>query len=102
MPNNTKYHEDCGKTVCLLCMKKATRELTEFQAERIKKIYEANFDFQDTRVPRGICQACRKALCRKNEGKDVELPFLINFSTTATKMVHKVKTAIVSYVKLVI
>ena len=74
--------EDCRKTVCLLYMKKATRELTEFPAERIKKIY-ANFVFQDIR---GICQVCRTTLYRMNEGKDVELPSLFNFSTITIKM----------------
>ena len=62
MPNIAIDHEDCRKTVCFMCMKKATRELTQFQPDRVKKIFEENLDFLDPRVPRGICSVCRITL----------------------------------------
>ena len=86
MPNKAKDYEDCRKTVCFMCMKKATRELTQFQADRVKKIFEENLDFLDPKVPRGICSACQITLLRKEQGKDVELPSLFNFKSINVRM----------------
>ena len=81
MPNQAKNHEDCRKTVCLLCMRKAGREVTEFLMQKLISAYETNFDFDDSRVPCGLCDACRTTVRRKEEGKDVVLPPLFDFST---------------------
>ena len=86
MPNKAKDHEDCRKTVCFICMKKATRELTQFQADRVKKIFEENLNFLDQSVPRDLCSACRITLLRKEQGKDVELPSLFNFKSINVRM----------------
>ena len=81
MPNFSKNHEDCRKSVCVLCLKKCSRELTQFLVEKILKHFHTSLDLTDTRVPRGICDSCRTILRRKDEGKDVNLPTLFPFSS---------------------
>ena len=85
MPNQARSHEDNRKIVCMLCMKKCSRQLTAFQADRIVKIYQTNIDVCDARTPQGICDACRTACRKKDEGKDVTLPPLFDFKSIRIK-----------------
>ena len=81
MPTHAKSHEENRKYVCLLCLKKSSRPLTAFQAQRICELYSTNLDVCDSRVPQGLCESCRTALRRKEEGKEVTLPSLFDFSS---------------------
>ena len=66
-------------------MKKASRQLSSFQADRISKIYQTNIDFSDGRVPQGLCEACRTTFKRKDEGREVALPQLFDFKSVQLK-----------------
>ena len=59
MPNASKTHDECRKYVCVVCMKKSDRELTVAAKEKILQFIEPNLDFNDDRVPLGICVNCR-------------------------------------------
>ena len=65
MPNQAKTHEDNRKTVCFLCMNKANRQLTDFMIKRSQEILGQRINFEDQRVPIGICENCRVSLRRK-------------------------------------
>ena len=79
MPNQAKTHEDNRKTVCFLCMNKANRQLTDFMIKRSQEILGQRTNFEDQRVPIGICENCRVSLRRKDEGRDVQLPSLPDY-----------------------
>ena len=85
MPYQARNHEENRKVVCLTCMKKASRQLSSFQADRISKIYQTNIDFSDGRVPQGLCEACRTTFKRKDEGREVALPQLFDFKSIQLK-----------------
>ena len=82
MPTSCKTHEECRKTVCFLCMKKCDRELTEFMISRVQKILGQRLDFDDERLPKGVCTNCRVKLGKKDAGDTtVSVPALYNFNT---------------------
>ena len=64
MPTHARAHEDNRKIVCLICLRKCSRQLTAFMWERISKIYGITFDETDPRIPQGILSSCHKS---KNE-----------------------------------
>ena len=78
MPNQARYHDGDRKVVCLLCMRKCSTPLTEFQLNRIVIIYQTATNLSDAHVPQGFCEACR-TIMRKDEGKDGALPMLFDF-----------------------
>ena len=88
MPNNPKTHEECRRTVCFLCMKKCDRQVTEFMKERIKALFKQEIDFNDPKVPSGICNSCRTNLQKRDSGQiNAELPQLYDFQ--AIKIVRR-------------
>ena len=82
MPNTARNHEESRKAVCLLCLKKTTSELTATVIDRIKLFVCSNLNFEDSRVPAGICSTCRKALQEKQSDSESKrkLPDLFDFS----------------------
>ena len=58
MPYTGKNHEDCRKTVWLLCSRKCERELTIIMIERVHKLEKKDLDFNNEKVPRGFCDNC--------------------------------------------
>ena len=86
MPNHARGHEENRKIVCLTCLKKCTRQITSFQAERLSKIYGINFDLGDARVPQGICDTCRTIMKERDEGKEVVLPSLYDFKSIRVRL----------------
>ena len=48
-------HDGDRKVVCLLCMSKSSKPLTEFQANKIGIVHQTNINFSYARVPRGLC-----------------------------------------------
>jgi hypothetical protein len=86
MPNKSKNHEDCRKTVCFLCMQKSDRELTQFMIERVHKIVKSDLDFDNDKTPRGVCASCRVLLQKRDKGdSSIVLPSLFNFDAIKTK-----------------
>jgi hypothetical protein len=86
MPNHAKTHEECRKTVSFLCMKKGHRELTDFMIGRILKLVKSDLNFDDERVPRGICNTCRLLLQKRDSGETSnELPPLFNYFSILIK-----------------
>jgi len=82
MPNIARNHEESRKAVCLLCMQKSTTGLTLTVIDRIKKLVSPDLNFEDPRVPAGICSTCRKCL-QENSSESVskrQLPDLFDFS----------------------
>ena len=86
MPNKAKSHEDCRKSVCVLCLKKGDRELSDFIKGRIHKLVKININFADERVPLAICNNCRTILQKRDAGDmSVSLPAIYNFSSIVLK-----------------
>jgi hypothetical protein len=77
-----KNHEENRKSVCCVCMKKSNDVLTKTVIERIQKYFQQDIDFKDSRVPSGICTACRMNLATvSNEGLEKSATPLYNFSS---------------------
>ncbi|XP_047125707.1 uncharacterized protein LOC124807639 isoform X2 [Hydra vulgaris] len=85
MPNSARNHDENRKVVCLLCLKKANRQLTTFLHEKIQQVYRQQINFEDVRVPQGLCKTSRTALRKRYEGHPGELPALFDFETIIVK-----------------
>nr|XP_012558535.2 uncharacterized protein LOC105845381 [Hydra vulgaris] len=81
MPNTAKNHQECRKSVCFLCFSKSKRKLTSNLKERCQIILKEKINFNDDKVPLGICEKCRSCLRRKESGEDITLPSLYKFET---------------------
>ena len=71
MPNKARPHNDNKEVLCMPCMKKCLRHLTEAQVEKIFQAYDIGINVSDARAPQAICEACPSTLCKNDEGKDV-------------------------------
>ena len=49
IPNSAKAHEDCRRTVCIICMKKADRELAGTQMAKIQQVIQKHINFKEHR-----------------------------------------------------
>jgi len=77
-----KNHEENRKSVCCVCMKKSDSPLTTKVIERIHKYIQNDIDFNDSRVPSGICTKCRlNLLTLSQDGSDKKAPILYDFSS---------------------
>ena len=61
MPTFFKDHDNCRRTVCVICMKKSDREISKHFISEIHCLILSDVNFQDERVPLGICVTCRWA-----------------------------------------
>ena len=73
-------HDENRSKVCLICFQKdTTMRSTESPQNlpRIKEFFMKNYDPSDLKLPKGLCQCCRKKLEnleKKKIGKDKEKP----------------------------
>ena len=58
MPNSVKTHLQCRDTVSVLYMNSCSCELAEFWKEKVMQHVTSCIDFEDARVPHGICENC--------------------------------------------
>ena len=64
-----RSHEENSKLVCLICMqKKTTRPITNTIQHLITQHWLEGLDFQDLRLPKGVCINCRSELVRRSTG----------------------------------
>lgn len=80
MPTVARNHCESRKVVCILCLRKTKAILSSSAEQRIRSFFHQDIDFNDPRVPCGICTTCRIDLVRKEKGQDVSLPKLHDFS----------------------
>jgi hypothetical protein len=52
-------HELNRKGVCVLCLKKASKDLTEKDKQRLKDVDFIDYDKNDSSFPSGICPSCQ-------------------------------------------
>ena len=70
MPNMQLTHAQSRAKICIVCFekKKTIRDIscnTEFIAN-LKKNVGQNFDINDSRLPTGLCDSCRKSYFSKD------------------------------------
>ena len=80
MPTFARNHTENRKAVCILCFRKSKGSLSSTEERRISSFYGQDIDFQDPKVPSGICTTCRVHLACKEKGDEVTLPELHDFS----------------------
>ena len=53
-------HNDCRKKVCVVCIRKATkdRKLSDVLIKAIKDYVNPNYDVNDPDYPCGLCTSC--------------------------------------------
>ena len=86
MPNSVKTHLQCRNTVCILCSKKCSSELTDFLKEKVMQhVTSAACGFEDARVLHGICENCQILLRKADSGKVVSFPTMHKFTSIAVK-----------------
>ena len=86
MPNHARSHDENRKVVCIMCLRKGNRELTPFLVSKIQNNYKEQFNFDDPRIPQGLCDPCRLALGKCDQGQKVVLPKLFQFETIDIKV----------------
>ena len=79
IPNSAKAHEDCRKTVCIICMKKADRELAGTQMTKIQQVIQKHINFKEHRTPLAACDNCKIQLGKLEKGQTKTIPQLFNF-----------------------
>ena len=63
-----RVYEQNRKADCVLSLKKANRELSDLNKEKINSVLQASINFCDRRFPTGICESCRSTLRRASKG----------------------------------
>ena len=85
MPTFAKTHEECRKSVCVICMKKGDQELTENYKSKILQQIQKDLDFNDERVPSATCISCRSQIGKLCDGKTTVVQKLHDFETILIK-----------------
>ena len=85
MPTFAKTHEECRKSVCVICMKKGDQELTENYKSKILQQIQKDLDFNDERVPSATCISCRSQIGKLCDGKTTVVQKLHHFETILIK-----------------
>ena len=69
-------HESCRKKVCVICIRKATREkgLSQTDIQAIRDYVIPGYDVSDPDYPCGICNGCYLRLNQKRNGLSSTLP----------------------------
>ena len=75
MPNKALTHEECRVKLCILCVKKKP-DVRPISAAVRAKVVELvpGLDYDDPRLPNGICTNDRKALQKAASSKNVLPP----------------------------
>ena len=89
MSNRAKTHEESKKTVFFLCLGKTSRFLTSFMTEKMQQILKQPIDFNDPKVPTGMCERCHSNLRRVEEGKLQTQLQLFDFSNIKVRRVTR-------------
>ena len=58
-------HNECRKNVCIICIRKASRILSETEANFIRSHLREDFQINDPDFPCGVCGGCRLKLYSK-------------------------------------
>ena len=83
-------HEELRKIVCICCMRKGDRCISQTDLTRLKVYFISNLDLSDSRFPCGICNTCRRILQKLEDGNyGQDLPEVFDFSTIQVKRVTK-------------
>ena len=81
MPHHRKSHSEWQQSLCLLCFKKAERQLSERQRYNIDKHILSGLGSPDDRLPTGICTPCRLKVSQAEEEPHKNLSHnLFNYS----------------------
>ena len=74
-PTRPSDHEECRKKVCLICLRKSDRQLTDGQIQDLRNFSNVFKSIQpwDQRVPTGICLVCVTDLSKTISG-DAKTP----------------------------
>nr|XP_047146312.1 uncharacterized protein LOC124819137 [Hydra vulgaris] len=92
MPTFAKNHEECRKSVCVICMKKGDQELTEnFKAKILQQI-QKEINFNDDRVPLATCISCRSHIGKLCDGKTNVVPQIYDFESISIKPLTRFST----------
>ena len=59
MPTFVNTHCQNQKKVCLVCLRKSDREITEHGKNLVKQCFKVDLDFSDNRTPLGLCSTYR-------------------------------------------
>ena len=76
---SARDHEQNRKPVCVLCLKKANRKLSDLNKEKINSVLQTSIHFYDSRVPTGIYESCMSTLRRASEGQKENFSPLFDF-----------------------
>ena len=63
-----KSHEDCRRTVCIVCGRKATEKVTESLVDSVRTFVVENYDPEDNRLPSGLCKTDKTVLYEYKKG----------------------------------
>ena len=87
MPHFARIHDLSRKVVCILCLRKCNGSLTPVVIKRLHDHVQKDLDFQDQRIPEGICNSCRVNLLAVSEGGSAkQLPKLYDFTSVVLPM----------------
>ena len=83
MPNKKRTHEECRSSVCLLCLRKGDRVISQEQRHLIQThVYLDYSRFQNV-LPGSLCSTCRLKLQSQGSTKPARLPPSLNFEQMA-------------------
>ena len=93
MPIFFKGHDDCRRTVCVICMKKSDREISKYFISVIHCLISSDVNFQDERVPLRICVTCRCKLKKLGDGANaLKAIQLYSFDSIVVKPLTRLTT----------
>ena len=78
MPTFAKTHEECRKSVCVICMKNGDQERTENYKSKILQQIQKDLNLNDESVPLATCISFRSQIGNVVMGKQ---PLCQNFTT---------------------
>ena len=67
-------HNECREKVCVICIRKASRILSETEAEFIQNHLRENYKLNDPDFPCGLCAGCRIKLYAKMKDTSLTIP----------------------------
>ena len=69
-------HDSCRRKVCIICLRKATRDkdLSETDIKSIRAYVNPSYNVSDPDYPCGLCNGCYLYLNKKGNGADIVLP----------------------------
>lgn len=91
MPHQARNHQESRKKVCLLCMRKSNEVISPSLQQKIIQKTSETFDFNDPRVPLGICSSCRLSFSSRLKSSLTEQSnlVLIDFNSISVPRFHR-------------